>query len=246
MSNFFNLVFFEPLLNGLVLLVNNLPHHSVGLAIILLTVMVKFIIFPFTHKSILTQIKMKRVEPELREIKNNFKNDKQAQAKKTMELYKQHGVNPMTGILALFVQIPIIFALYRVFLGGVNFDSNHIYSFINAPEVANVMFLNLIDLTKSGNYFMAFLAAITQFIQMKLSIPPTNNQNKGANDGSFQDSLAKSMSFQMKYLMPAFVFFIGLKFSSGLALYWTTTNVFAIVHEYIVRRKAARLYGKSN
>ena len=112
MSYLYNLVFFEPLLNGLALLVKYLPLHDMGLAIIILTVAVRFIILPFTHKSTVTQIKMKKLEPELREIKNTHKNDSQAQAKKTMELYKKHGINPVAGIFALFFSVTTIFGLH--------------------------------------------------------------------------------------------------------------------------------------
>ncbi|NUQ56909.1 MAG: membrane protein insertase YidC [Candidatus Paceibacter sp.] len=240
-SNFYNTVFYEPLLNGLVSLVNYLPFHDIGLAIIVLTVLVRFVIFPFTHKSTTTQIKMKKIEPQLKEIKSNFKNDPQAQARKTMELYRQHGINPLSGILTLFIQIPIIFALYKVFLGGVNFDQEHIYSFVSIPENINTMFLGLVDVTKNNSYVIAFLASLSQFFQMKLAMPPLKKEKLG---DSFKDSLAKSMNVQMRYVMPVFIFFIGLKFSAGVALYWTTMNVFAIVHEAIVRRKAEKIYGE--
>lgn len=242
MSYFFNLIFFKPLLNGLVLLVNYLPYHDIGFAIILLTIAVRFIIFPFTHKSIITQIKMKKLEPELKEIKNAFKNNKQTQAQKTMELYRNHGVNPLSGILTLIIQIPIIFGLYKVFLGGVNFDAVNLYSFISLPESVNAIFLGLIDMTQRS-YSLAFLAALSQFFQIKLAMPPMQKSDK---DDSFKDNFARSMNVQMRYIMPIFVFFIGLKFSSAIALYWTTMNVFAIVHETIVRRKAEKLYGKTN
>ncbi|RJQ32826.1 membrane protein insertase YidC [Candidatus Parcubacteria bacterium] len=239
MSYLYNLIFFEPLLNGLVLLVNYLPFHDLGFATILLTIIVRLIIFPFTHKATVTQVRMKKLEPELKEIKEKHKGDQQAQAKKTMELYKQHGINPLSGILTLFIQIPVIFALYKVFLGGVNFDPNHLYSFVSIPEAVNVKFLGLIDMTQKG-YVLPFLAAVTQFFQMKLAIPPIKKEKLG---DSFKDNLARSMNLQMRYVMPIFIFFIGLRFFSGIALYWTTMNVFAIVHEATVRRKAEKLYG---
>ena len=238
MSYLYNLIFFEPLLNGLALLIKYLPFHDMGLAIIILTLAVRFIILPFTHKSTVTQIKMKRLEPELREIKNTHKNDSQAQAKKTMELYKQHGINPVAGILTLFIQIPIIFALYKVFLGGTTFDPAHLYYFVTAPDFVNAKFLGLIDVTQKS-YIMPVLAALTQFYQMKLAIPPIKKQ---PGENSFKDNLARSMNVQMRYVMPFFIFFIGLKLSSGIALYWTTMNVFAIVHEAIVRKKAEKIY----
>jgi len=242
MSYLYNLVFFEPLLNGLALLIKYLPLHSMGLAIIILTLAVRFVILPFTHKSTVTQIKMKKLEPELREIKNAHKNDSQAQAKKTRELYKRHGINPVAGILTLFIQIPIIFALYKVFLGGTTFDPAHLYSFVAVPDFVSVKFLGLIDVTQKS-YIMPVLAALTQFYQMKLAIPPIKKQDMG---NTFKDSLAKSMNVQMRYVMPFFIFFIGLKLSSGISLYWTTMNIFAIVHEAIVRRKAEKLYGEPN
>ncbi|MEK7070126.1 MAG: YidC/Oxa1 family membrane protein insertase [Patescibacteria group bacterium] len=242
MSNIYNLVFFEPLLNGLVFLVKNLPYNDMGLAIIILTIAVKFVILPFTHKATVTQVKMKKLEPELKEIKNKHKNNSQEQAKKTMELYKQHGINPISGVLTLFIQIPIIFALYKVFLGGVNFNIEHLYSFITAPEFVNVNFLGILDVSKTS-YVMPFLAAITQFFQMKLAIPPIKKHEMG---NTFKDNLAKSMNVQMRYVMPVFIFFIGLKLSSAIAIYWTTMNVFAIVHEAIVRKKAEKLYGEPN
>src|SRR3989338_10867747 len=147
MSYLYNLVFFEPLLNGLALLIKYIPLHDMGLAIIILTVAVRFIILPFTHKSTVTQIKMKKLEPELREIKNTHKNNSQEQAKKTMELYKQHGINPIAGVLTLFIQIPIIFALYKVFLSGASFNPEHLYSFVTTPEFVNINFLGILDVT---------------------------------------------------------------------------------------------------
>jgi len=242
MSNIYNLVFFEPLLNGLVLLVKNLPYHDMGLAIIILTIAVRFIILPFTHKATVTQVKMKKLEPELKEIKEKHKNNSQEQAKKTMELYKQHGINPISGVLTLIIQIPIIFALYKVFLGGTNFNPIHLYSFVVAPDFVNIDFLGFFDISQKS-YTFPFLAALTQFFQMKLSIPPIKKQDMG---NTFKDNLAKSMNVQMRYIMPAFIFFIGLSLSSGIALYWTTMNIFAIVHETIVRRKAEKLYGEPN
>lgn len=242
MSYLYNLIFFEPLLNGLVLLVNYLPHHDIGLAIIVLTLAVRFIILPFTHKSTVTQIKIKKLEPELKEIKENHKKDPQAQAKKTMELYRKHGINPLSGILTLIIQIPIIFALYKVFLSGVNFDASHLYSFTSVPEKVNTIFLRLFDLAKPS-YVLAIFAAFSQYYQMKLAVPPIK---KGSLGDSFKDNLAKSMNLQMRYVMPIFIFFIAWRLSAAISLYWTTMNVFAIVHESLVRKEAEKKYGKSN
>jgi YidC/Oxa1 family membrane protein insertase len=240
-SLIFNRVFYEPLLNGLAWLINVMPFHDVGFAIIVLTVTVRFIIFPFTHNATKTQVKMRHLEPELKDIKEKFKNNNQEQTKRTMELYKRHGINPVFGLLALFIQIPILFALYRVFLHSGGFDVSHLYSFISAPSIIHTKFLGLIEITQKS-YILAILAGATQFVQMWLAIPPVKNDKNNPGSSSFKDNLAKSMSIQARYIMPLFVFYIALKFSSALALYWTTMNVFAIVHESIVRRKAGKIY----
>ena len=242
MTNIYHIVFYKPLLNSLAALVNFLPLHDIGIAIIILTLAVRFILFPFTHKTTVTQIKMRQIEPELKNIKEKFKNNSGEQARKTMALYKEHGINPLSGFVTLLVQIPIIFALYKVFLGGANFDVANLYSFVEAPELINTNFLGWIDMTQKS-YLLAFLAALSQFFQMRLALPPIKKTNQG---DSFKDNLARSMNVQMKYVMPFIVFFIGLKFSSAIALYWTTMNIFAIVHEAVVRKKAKKIYGTTN
>ena len=242
----YNTAFYEPLLNALVFLINVLPTHDIGIAVIILTIIVKFIIFPFQHRSVMAQRKIRSLEPELKAIKEKYKKDNQEQAKKMMELYRAHGVNPFSGFMVLLVQLPVFIALYKIFMVGADFDLSRIYSFISTPTDINVKFLGLIDMTKV-NYILAATAGITQFFQMKLAIPPIKKAGKMGK--SFKDDLVKSMSVQAKYIMPAFVFFIALKFSSAMALYWTTMNIFAIVHESVVKRKAEKIVdnkGKNN
>lgn len=240
----FNIIFYKPLLNALVLLVNYLPFHSVGLAVVVLTVIVRLIISPFSHKSSMAQIKMKKIEPEIKNIKEKFKDDKQEQAKRTMELYKQHGINPFASFVVLLIQLPIIFALYKVFLGGVNFDPSGFYSFVRLPSVIDINFLGFIDVTKP-NVFLAILAGITQFIQISLMSPSLpKSEDKGKSD--FQSQLMRSMGWQMKFMMPLLIFYISLKFSAVIAIYLTTMNVFAIIHEFIVKKQAEKTYGNTN
>jgi YidC/Oxa1 family membrane protein insertase len=246
-STIFNTIFYQPLFNGLVFLIGILPYHDIGLAVIILTIIVRLIIFPFSHKATVTQVKMKQLEPEIKDIKDKFKKDNQEQAKRIMELYKRHGVSPFSGFLILLIQIPIIFALYKVFIAGANFDINKLYYFIHLPDLINTKFLGLIDMTQKS-YFLAALAAISQYFQISLSIPKTPKNNQPKQNPSFSDQLVKSMGFQMKFLMPLVVFYIGLKFSSAVALYWTTMNVFAILHEMFVRKRAEKIlkYGSSS
>lgn len=234
----FHLIFYQPLYNAFVFLVGIVPYHDAGIAVIILTFVVQFIIFPFRHKSVITQRKMKEIEPEIRKIKDQFKKDKQEQTKRTMALYKAHGISPFSGFLMLLLQLPVFIALYRLFLSGIGFNSVDLYSFVSLPEVIQIKFLGLIDISKS-NYFLAIMAGLTQFFQMQLSMPKVAKPD--AKSSSFQDHLSRSMSLQAKYIMPVFIFFICLKFSSAIALYWTAMNVFAIVHEAIVAYRAKKI-----
>lgn len=237
-SSIFNTIFYEPLLNGLVFLIGVVPFHDVGIAVVVLTVIVRLIIFPFTHKATVTQSKIKQLEPELKEIKEKFKKDNQEQSKKIMALYKEHGINPFTGFVTLLVQIPIIFALWKVFLGGVIFDQSHLYSFIKSPEFFRENFLGIINMGQKS-YILAVFASLSQFIQMKFALPAIK---KPFSSGSFKENLARSMSIQFKYVMPVIIFFIALQFASAVALYWTTMNIFAIVHEMAVKKRAEKIF----
>lgn len=100
-SNFFHLIFYQPLYNALVFLIGIVPFHDVGIAVIALTVIVRAILFPLTHRSIITQRKMRDLGPELKKIKERFKKDRQEEAKQTMILYKAHGISPFSGFWML-------------------------------------------------------------------------------------------------------------------------------------------------
>ena len=232
----FNEVFYRPLLNALVFLTGFLPFNDLGLAVIILTVLVRSLLFPLMHRSIQTQNKMKMIEPELRKIKEKLK-DREEQAKRIMELYRAHGVNPLSGVLLLFAQLPILIALYLVFRNGSDFDTLYLYNFVSVPESVNKIFLGLVDLGQ-GSIALAFFAAVSQFIQIKLSQPPVASKQSPSASADF----SKMFSWQMTYFMPVVIFFIATRFPAAVALYWTTLNIFAIVHEGFVRNKAKKIY----
>ena len=243
MIAFFNTFFYEPLYNGLVFLISVMPGADVGLAVIVLTLLVKIIILPLSHKSVASQAKMRSIEPEMKRVKERHK-DKQEQARQVMDLYKKHGVNPFSGCFLMLVQLPIIFALYWVFFKGLanNIDQTILYSFVVAPEQINVHFLGFIDMSQK-NIILAALAGISQYFQMKLSMPPIpkDDGEKKKGDMSFKDEFAKNMNLQMRYMLPGIVFFVAYSISSAVALYWLVSNLFSIGHELVVKRKALRL-----
>jgi len=241
MINIWNTLFYEPLYNGLVFLVSVVPFADVGIAVVALTLLVKIILLPFSHKSVKTQSEMKRLDPEIKEIKKKYEKDKQEQARKTMELYKQHGLNPFSGCLMIFIQIPVIFALYWIFwkelaLDGLNMDL--LYSFTLIPEYMNMNFLGLIDM-QGKSYVLALIAGVSQYFQIKLSMPQFKATE--GKTGSFKDDLMKSMNLQMRYVLPIFVFIIAYTISAAVALYWATSNLFSVGHELLVKRKAKEI-----
>lgn len=248
LSSFYHLILVKPLWNALIFLTNVLPFHDVGLSIVALTLIVRFIIFPFTHRSVKTQVKMKELEPEIQKIKEKHKAG-QEQTKKIMELYRQHGVSPFSGCLLLLIQLPILLALYKLFWGGVQFDSAELYSFVKMPEIVRFKFLGLIDVNQK-NIFLALLTGLTQFFQMRLSFPPGEKKNQirpKPAAPSFKDDLSRTMRFQSKYILPGIIFLVALRSPAAVAVYWTTMNLFGIVHESLVRGKAKKLfYGRDN
>ncbi len=245
-GDIFNTVLYQPLFNGLIFLVGVVPFGDLGVAVIILTLLVKVVLFPFSHKSIKTQRQMKEIEPEAQKIKEKYSNDKQEQARQVMELYKRHSLNPFSGCIFFIIQMPVIIALYWVFWKGLSngIHTDILYSFITVPEPINFNFLGFIDIT-GRSYFLAALAGISQYFQLRLSIPPASPALKPSGN-SFKDEFAKNFAFQMKYIFPIFVFIISYTISSAVALYWAVSNIFMIAHELVVRRKAHALADNPN
>ncbi len=238
MHAIWNTIFYKPLFNALIFFINIVPWQDVGIALILLTVLVKLILFPLSQKSIKSQVAQKEIEPELRRIKELYPT-KEEQAKKTMELYKDKKVNPFSSCLVILIQFPIIIALYYVFFKGLKppLNTNDLYSFVHLPEHLNTKFLGIIDMN-GKNIILALLAGITQFFQMKIVLPKQNkNEVKTTGKAGFSDQMMKSMNLQMKYFLPVFIAFISYTISAAVALYWTTSNIFTIGQEILVRRK---------
>ncbi len=233
----FNTIFVEPLYNLLVLFINIVPWNDVGLAIILLTILVKFILSPLHRKSIVSQYKLKQLEPKINEIKKNTP-DKKEQAAATFALYKEYGISPLAGCLPILIQLPIILALYRVFLSGFDLDTHQLYSFIQQPEVFRMQFLGLIDLAEKS-LGLAILAGATQFIQAHFSLGRTV-ANTDPNDTSMQANMSRMMGKQMKYFLPIFVAFISYKISAAVALYWAVNNIFTTIQEILIHRKLSK------
>lgn len=233
MSFLFHTFFYKPLFNLLVIIYNTVPGHDFGISIIILTIIIRFVLYPLTKKGIESQKAMAVIQPKMKEIQEKYKNDRAKLAEEMMKLYKEHKVNPFSGFLNLLIQIPILIAIYQVFMAGLNPDSlNGLYSFVSNPGQIDPMFVGLIDLSKA-NPVLAVVAGALQFIQTKMIMAKPDDKNKQKKDSDF----ARIMQHQMLYVLPVLTVIIAWKFPAGLPLYWIITTLFSIGQQYYMESK---------
>ncbi len=227
-------IFYQPLLNALVLIYHYLPGHSFGLAIIALTVLIRLLLYPLVSESIRFQRITADLQPKLKEIKKIHKDDKEKQALLTMDLFKKHKVNPFGGIvLPLLIQLPILIGLYQVFYYGITSKTlASLYSFVPDPGVIDPNFFGLVNLAQ-GSVFMAGFAAILQYFQTKMV---TNLAVKDRGKNKEIDPMEEMQKYTL-YVFPLITVFIFYKLPSALSLYWITSSIFSIVQQYIVLSK---------
>ncbi len=240
MITLWNTLFYRPLYNALVFLVDVLPNHSLFIAVIILTIMVRLIISPLSYKSIKTQLQTKALQPKLKKLKEEFP-DKQEQAKETLKLYREYGVNPFSSFLLILVQFPIIIALYWVFRdGGVDINPETLYSFVSIPELVNVNTFG-IDLAQKS-YLLAFLTGFTQYIYLSIS-SAFRKDNSDTSEKSEQEKMMAMVGSSMKFTMPVMITIFAYIIGGAVALYWVTSNIFMIVQELFIQKKLKK---KSN
>lgn len=230
LATLFNEALYRPLFNALVFLYNIIPGHDFGIAIILLTILIRIILSPLTYKSIKSRRDLSTLQPKIKEIQKKYKN-KEEQSREMMKLYKEQKINPFSGCLPLLIQFPILIALYRVLINVLKPDSLIVlYPFIKHPGTINSLFLGILDLSK-GSPLLAILAGISQFFYSKIimryspSMPQSDSKKGFAN-------VQKTMGRQMLYFMPVLTVFIAWNFPAGLALYWVATTLLGLGQEY--------------
>jgi YidC/Oxa1 family membrane protein insertase len=231
----FTTLFYIPLYNALIFIINFIPGHSAALAIILLTLVIRFILYPLSRKSIKTQLEMKRLEPKLQKIRETVK-DREEQGRQTLKLYKDNDVNPFAGLFLILIQLPILLGIYQVFRSGLpKIDATILYHFVHAPAVINMHFIGINLLNSS--VILAIITVITQFIQFQLAMPaPVKSEKR-----SLQTDLANTVNAQMKYVFPLIMFPIAY-ISAVLAIYFIASNIFMIFQELFVRRRMMKKF----
>lgn len=253
----FNFLFFDPIINLLVFILRVLEASHIpgalGFSIILLTVVIKFLIWPLSQSYMKSAQKMAALKPHLDELKSKHKDDKQAFAKAQLDLYKEHGVNPAGGCLPSLVQLPIIIALYQAILSlfegghGLERINGALYikdwSLVTSPDPG---FFGL-NLTNRPSEFatvglfvllVPIVTAALQFVQSKMMVPkikkyPSDSPKEKKEKEESEDMMA-SMQSQMLYMMPLMIGFFAFQFQIGLAIYWNTFTILGIWQQYLI------------
>lgn len=224
----FQTLFYIPFLNALVFLYETVSFHDLGIAIILLTFLIRLILLPLFYKGAKDQSLMQKLQPEIKKIQHDHKDNKEKQAQAMMDLYKTHKVNPFSGFLMILVQLPVLIGLYRVFYKGISPETLvNLYSFVSAPGNVNATFLHLIDLQKPS-ILMVILAAAAQYIQGKLTLPKIE---KGQEPSS-----AEQVGRQMVFMGPILTIIILSKMPAAIGMYWLVTSVFTLTQQIYINK----------
>ncbi len=234
----FDWVFYLPVFNILIVifhLVNNF-----ALAIVLLTLLIRFALYPLTRKQLASTRKMQELAPRLKQLQAQHRGDPQAAMAAQRELYKEHGVSMYGGCLPLLIQMPFLYALFyaceallpsahtaKEIAAALHTVNGQIYPFL--PQLSSLpptqfFWTNLA--APDQLYILPIIAGILTFIQMRMAVPV---QRPGAPKDA-----TTSTTKNMQYIMPLFTIFIGTRFPAGLALYWCVSTGFSAVQQYLL------------
>ncbi|KKP88290.1 MAG: Stage III sporulation protein J [Berkelbacteria bacterium GW2011_GWA2_35_9] len=233
MKYFLKIVLYNPLYNLLIGLTLIIPGHSVGWAIIIITILIRLILLIPSSKSIHQQKKVQEIQPQLAKLKEEYKDDQKKLTQETLALYKKYQINPVGSCLPLLIQLPILIILYQVFIRGLSTASFHnLYSFIPQPESLNTNFFGL-DLTKPDVWVLPILAGVSQFFQ-SWQLQPKNKNQSATNDPSAM------MMKQMMYVFPVMTVLICRSLPSALPIYWVVSTLFSIVQQQSILSKKTK------
>lgn len=223
---------YQPLYNALIFLYTVIPGQDIGIAIILLTIFIKLILFPLSSKSLKSQKALQTLQPKLDILRKQHKDDKEKLAQETMKLYKDSKVNPLSSCFPLLIQFPFLIAVYRVFrIGLSNGGFDLLYSFVPNPGVVNTVSLGFINLAERS-IPLAILAGLAQYVQTRML--SAKKAPKKVKDGAQDENMMAEVNKSMMYFMPFITVFIGSSFPGGLTLYWFLTTVLTILQQKFI------------
>ena len=218
----------KPLFNTFLFLYAHIPGHDFGIVVILFTLLVRVLLWPLFSKSIRSQLVMSKLQPEIEAVQKKYKDDKQTQVAELMKLYKQNKFNPFSGVISLFIQLPILLAVYKVFqLFYVSFG-HLVYPWIPVSPNMNHTFLGMFDLLQP--FFLATVcASLLQFVQVFFSL-------KSIPQTKTQDATVRA-SRLTAYLSPVLTFVIFRSFPSVLSLYWSVSSIVSVAQQWYIQKQ---------
>lgn len=237
--NFLEPILYQPLLNILILFYYHIG--DLGIAIILLTILIKLLLYPLVIKSIVARKKMTDIQPKIKEIKEKYKDNPQKQGTMMMQLFQKNKVNPLSGCLPLILQMPILLILFFLFkdiVGDIDLSPLY-YNFIPIPQAISPYFfgLNSINLA-NPNIILTLVVGVSQFLQTKTMSPvKTKESKKQRIDMSPKELITDMMTKQMVYVLPIMIMVFALMLPSALALYWTFSSLFTAGAQYLHSKK---------
>jgi len=248
-GNIFQVLFTQPITNVLVgfyQLLNSFGVYSaLGFSIILLTVFLRIVMYPLVSAQIKSSKKMQELNPEMKEIKEKYKNDRKRQQEETMKLYKKYEINPASGCLPAIIQMPVIFSLYQVLIHVVAVNSSEkffsevtpllYFDFLKPTQLWSTSFFGLALADKPSEIFSAnpaiiLVPVLTGLFQLVLSKMMMSKAITSGKSDDFQSSFMK----QSLYIFPIMIGFFSFTLPVGLSLYWNTFTLFGILQQYLL------------
>jgi len=227
----------QPLYNGFVYLINVMPGGDVGLAIVVLTCIIRFLFYPVFASQIRSTMGMQAMQPEIEELKTKYKDNREEQSRQMFALYKKYNVNPFSLILSLFIQIPIFIALYFTFFHTTlpTINASLLYPFVKVPELINIHFLGFINLTLPHNLILVAVVGVLQYLVTHVSLART----KTGTSHLSEEKLAVQQMQQkiMLYFLPGLIAIITYTTPAAVGLYFAVGSLISLGQEWLIRRQ---------
>ena len=215
-----------------------MPYGDIGLGMVLLTLLIKILLYPLSKAAYVSQIRQKKIQPLIKASQELHKNDQEAQGRAVMQIMKDNKANPFAGCLVMLAQIPIFIALYHVAQKGITSDLSGLYSFVSQTTTLSTQFLSFIDITLPF-LPLAVLGGVLQFIQIKLSLgyqKESANQDKSYEMSSQEKQMELTQNIIL-YVIPIFLIVVIAKLPALVGIYFVANALFGIAQDYIIKKQ---------
>ena len=232
----FHTLLYEPVYNLLVFFLSVVPQHDIGIYIILVTVLVKAILFPLNISATRSQYALKRIDKEIKEIKEQYKNKPQEAGAKTLELYKREKISPFSSLFTIILQIPVFIALYLVFSKGIHNDVASLYSFVMFPDNLHTNAFGFLDVTKK-NIAVGIITGMSAYLLARRQSSSFTAPSADKKEPSFQESFQSTLRIQLLYIFPVIILVTSSIVPAAIGVYWITSNILGIFQDWYIKRE---------